>query len=62
MLDGHPRIKELKAQIADVDSQIRIEAEKLVRTFENDARQAAARFDALSSGLDGLKQTGGFEQ
>ena len=31
-LDGHPRIKELKAQINDLDNQIRAEAENLVRT------------------------------
>ena len=59
LLDGHPRIKELKAQIVDIDNQIRGEAEKLVRTFENDARQAAARVDTLSADLDGLKKTAG---
>ena len=59
LLDGHPRIKELKAQIAEVDQQIRSEAEKLARTFENDARQAGARVETLSAGLDGLKQAAG---
>ncbi|HVG51592.1 MAG TPA: GumC family protein, partial [Xanthobacteraceae bacterium] len=38
LLDAHPRIKELKAQIADIDQQIRAEAVKLARSFENDAR------------------------
>jgi succinoglycan biosynthesis transport protein ExoP len=59
LLDGHPRIKELKAQIADVDNQIRGEAEKLVRTFENDARQADARVESLTAGFDGLKKAAG---
>ncbi|MGZ3409721.1 MAG: GumC family protein [Xanthobacteraceae bacterium] len=59
LLDNHPRIKELKAQIAESDQQIRSEAEKLARAFENDARQAAARFETLSAGLDGLKQAAG---
>jgi succinoglycan biosynthesis transport protein ExoP len=59
LLDGHPRIKELKAQIVDIDHQIRAEAEKLVRTFENDAKQAATRVDTLTAGLDGLKQAAG---
>jgi polysaccharide biosynthesis transport protein len=56
LLDGHPRIKELKAQIGDLDHQIRAEAEKLVRTLENDARIAGGRVDALSTNLDALKR------
>lgn len=56
LLDAHPRIKELKAQISDLDRQIRNEAEKLVRTLENDARIAGARLDALSANLDTLKR------
>jgi polysaccharide biosynthesis transport protein len=59
LLDAHPRIKELKAQIGDADRQIRNEAEKLVRTFENDARQASARVDTLNASLDGLKSQAG---
>ena len=38
LLSQHPRIKELKAQIADLESQTRTEAAKLARSFENDAR------------------------
>ena len=56
LLDGHPRIKELKAQIADLDKQTAAEAEKLVRSLENDARIAGARVDALSANLDQLKR------
>jgi uncharacterized protein involved in exopolysaccharide biosynthesis/Mrp family chromosome partitioning ATPase len=56
LLDGHPRIKELKAQIADLDGQIKAEAEKLVRSLENDAKIAGARVDALSANLDQLKR------
>ena len=56
LLDGHPRIKELKAQIADLDKQIGAEAEKLVRSLENDAKIAGARVDALSANLDQLKR------
>ena len=37
LLDQHPRIKELKAQIYALDSQMRGEAEKIVHTVENDA-------------------------
>ncbi len=56
LLDGHPRIKELKAQIADLDRQITSEAEKLARSLENDAKIASARVDALSANLDQLKR------
>ena len=55
LLDNHPRIKELKAQINDLDRQIRDEAARLARSFENDARMASARVETLSTGLDQLK-------
>src|SRR6202163_607387 len=56
LLDGHPRIKELKAQIGDLDRQIPGEAEKLIRSLENEARISGARVEALSSNLDQLKR------
>src|SRR4051794_33241579 len=56
LLDGHPRIKELRAQIGDLDKQIRDEASRLARSFENDAQIANARVEQLSRGLDQLKQ------
>ena len=55
LLDNHPRIKELKAQITDLDRQIRDEAARLARSFENDARIAGARVESLQSSLDQLK-------
>jgi len=55
LLDGHPRIKELRAQIADLDNQIRGEAEKVARSFENDAKLAGARLESQSATLDQLK-------
>ncbi len=56
LLDLHPRIKELKAQIADLDAQIRSEAEKLARSLENDARIAGARAETLAANFDQLKR------
>ena len=56
LLDGHPRIKELKAQLADLDHQIRDEAAKISRSLENDARIAGGRVEGLSANLDQLKK------
>jgi uncharacterized protein involved in exopolysaccharide biosynthesis/Mrp family chromosome partitioning ATPase len=56
LLDNHPRIKELKAQLAVLDTQIRDEAGKLSRSLDNDARIAAGRVDALNASLDQLKK------
>src|SRR5204863_7083881 len=56
LLDNHPRIKELKANIADLDKTIRDEAGLLARSFENDAQIASARVEQLQKGLDQLKQ------
>jgi uncharacterized protein involved in exopolysaccharide biosynthesis/Mrp family chromosome partitioning ATPase len=56
LLDNHPRVKELKAQLADLDRQIREEASKLSRSLENDARIASGRVDGLSASLDQLKK------
>jgi uncharacterized protein involved in exopolysaccharide biosynthesis len=56
LLDQHPRIKELKAQVADLDRQIRLEADRLARSLENDARVASAKLDSLGASLDQLKR------
>ena len=56
LLDGHPRIKELKAQLADLDRQLREEASKISRSLDNDARIASGRVDSLSVNLELLKQ------
>jgi polysaccharide biosynthesis transport protein len=55
LLGNHPRIKELKAQIADLDIQIRKEAELLARSLENDAKLADAKVAAQLSTFDRLK-------
>jgi polysaccharide biosynthesis transport protein len=56
LLDRHPRIMELKAQVGDLEKQIRSEAEKLARSLENDARIASAKVDASSANLDMVKK------
>src|SRR4030081_227717 len=49
LLDNHPRIKELKAQLADLDRQIRDEASKVSRSLGNDSRLASGRVEGLST-------------
>jgi len=56
LLDQHPRIKELKAQIAEVDRQIRAEGERLARQLDNDAKLAGDRLTSLTASLDQVKQ------
>src|SRR6185312_14785024 len=56
LLDGHPRIKELKAQLADLDRQIRDEASKISRSLDSDARIASGRVEDLSAYLDQVKK------
>jgi uncharacterized protein involved in exopolysaccharide biosynthesis/Mrp family chromosome partitioning ATPase len=56
LLDGHPRIKELRAQLADLDRQLREEASKISRSLDNDARIAGGRVEGLSASLDQLKK------
>jgi polysaccharide biosynthesis transport protein len=56
LLDGHPRIKELKAQLADLDRQLREEASKISRSLDNDARIASGRVEALSTSLEQSKK------
>ncbi|CAH1673401.1 GumC family protein [Chelatococcus asaccharovorans] len=56
LLPEHPRIKELNAQLADLDSQIRLAAERAVRAFESDARLAGSRVDSLVAAINTQKQ------
>jgi uncharacterized protein involved in exopolysaccharide biosynthesis/Mrp family chromosome partitioning ATPase len=56
LLGNHPRIKELKAQVADLDTQIRDEAGKISRSLESDARIAGGRVDSLGASLEQLKK------
>src|ERR1700728_228692 len=55
LLDNHPRIKELRAQIADLDHQIGNEAATIARSLDNDAKIASTRVDTLQASLDQLK-------
>jgi tyrosine-protein kinase Etk/Wzc len=56
LLDRHPRIKELKAQIAETDRQIRVESNRLTGQLDNDAKVAGDRIEALTASLDQVKK------
>jgi len=59
LLDNHPRIKELRAQLGDLDRQLREEASKLSRSFDSDARIAGGRVEGLSASLEQVKKQAG---
>ena len=48
----HPRTKDLTAQIAGVEAEIRALAEKTSRTLENDARIAGSRVEFLTAAVE----------
>ncbi|HEX5507967.1 MAG TPA: exopolysaccharide transport family protein [Pseudolabrys sp.] len=56
LLDKHPRIKELKAQIAELDREIRAEGERMARQLDYDAKVAGARVQTLTASLDQVKK------
>lgn len=55
LLPGHPRIKELRAQVADLESQLKTAAANTARTLENNARIAATRVANLKIAIDQQK-------
>lgn len=56
LLPEHPRIKELTAQIADLEGQIRAAAERTVRTLENEARIAGSRVETVAATIEAQKR------
>ncbi len=57
LLPGHPRMRALGAQIADLDRQIATEAQKVLQASEADARLAEAREREILASVTGLKST-----
>ncbi|MBZ9990067.1 exopolysaccharide transport family protein [Mesorhizobium sp. BH1-1-5] len=55
LLDNHPRIRALKSQLADLDGQIRNEAQKIIRGLSSQAQTARAREDQLAADVNTLK-------
>jgi tyrosine-protein kinase Etk/Wzc len=55
LLGNHPRIRALKSQLADLDGQIRNEAEKIIKGLATQAQTAQARENQLVAGVNTLK-------
>jgi uncharacterized protein involved in exopolysaccharide biosynthesis/Mrp family chromosome partitioning ATPase len=56
LLPEHPRIKELTAQLSDLDNQIRLAAERVARSFETDAKLSGSRVESLTAAINAQKQ------
>jgi uncharacterized protein involved in exopolysaccharide biosynthesis/Mrp family chromosome partitioning ATPase len=56
LLDQHPRIKELRAQVGEVEREMRTEGERLARQLDNDAKVAGDRLETLTASLDTVKK------
>ncbi len=56
LLEQHPRIKELRAQVAEVEGEMRTEGERLARQLDNDAKVAGDRLETLTASLDTVKK------
>ncbi len=56
LLPAHPRIKELSAQLNDLEQQIRGAAERTVRGLENEARIAGSRVDTLTVAIEAQRK------
>ena len=55
LLDNHPRIRALRSQLADLDSQIRGEAQKVLKGLETQAQTAKFRETQLIADLNTAK-------
>ena len=57
LLRGHPRMKQLTAELAGLQSQIRAEVQKVVDSLGNDARIAVDREAGVRRRVDDMKRT-----
>jgi polysaccharide biosynthesis transport protein len=55
LLEGHPRIKSLRSQLADLDRQINAEGRKLLASLNNEVSAARLREDELNRELNRVK-------
>ncbi len=56
LLPAHPRMKELTAQLANLDEQVQQEAQIIARGIENEVKVATSRVDSLQQSIDAQKK------
>ena len=56
LLPGHPRIKELNAQLGGLEQQVRAEAERVARGLDNDARISTGAIANLAAEINSQKE------
>lgn len=56
---AHPRMKQMRAQLASINNQLRGAALKVARGLENDARIAGVRVDNLQAAIESQKRNVG---
>jgi len=55
LLPGHPRMRQVRAEQADIERRIRTETKKIARGLENEAKIAEARVIEIRKSLNGFK-------
>lgn len=55
LMDGHPRLKGLRAQLSGIKQQITIETQKILASLDNEAEVSRIRERQLMAQLNGLK-------
>lgn len=55
LLDNHPRLRSMRSQLADLERQIRAEAENVLKALQTEARTAQLREGQLVADLNRLK-------
>ncbi|REF85958.1 uncharacterized protein involved in exopolysaccharide biosynthesis [Methylovirgula ligni] len=56
LLPGHPRIRELRSEIINLDAQLRLAADNIAIAEENNSKIAASRIANIETALDQQKQ------
>lgn len=59
LLPAHPRIKELNAQLGDLDTQVRREAQRIVSSLEGEVSTAKAREAEIGADIERAKAAAG---
>lgn len=55
LLDNHPRLRSMRSQLADLETQIRAEAQNVLKALQTEARTAQLREQQLIADLNRLK-------